>query len=47
MKSGRINKVVKDFPELDYVNYTDSYISQLNNETKKEENDNEFLEKTN
>ena len=37
----------KDFPELDYVNYTDSYISQLNNETKEEENDNEFLEKTN
>jgi hypothetical protein len=35
----------KDFPEHDYVNYTDSYISQLNNEMKEEEKD-EFFQKT-
>ena len=36
----------KYIPEEDYVNYTDPYISQLNNEIK-EEKENEFLEKTN
>ena len=39
-------KAHKYIPEEDYVNYTDPYISQLNNEIK-EEKENEFLEKTN
>ena len=33
-------------PEEDYVNYTDPYISKLNNDKKEEEVNNEFLEKT-
>ena len=46
MKFLNKKKKHKYIPEDDYVNYTDPYISQLNNDKNEEEENNEFFQKT-
>jgi hypothetical protein len=46
MKFFNKKKEDKYIPEEDYMNYTDPYISQLNNDKNEEEENNEFFQKT-